>query len=60
VAPVLAIGKMVAGIVLNKEGPYPDGEIESVSPPGSGQGKATQLFSYLNSTGGLMQTAKIK
>jgi hypothetical protein len=36
-ALVLAIGKMVAGIVLNKEGLYPDGEIESVSPPGSGQ-----------------------
>src|SRR6516165_1332772 len=37
-APVLAIVKMVAGIVLNKEqGPNPDGETVSVSPPGPGQ-----------------------
>ena len=37
-APVLAIVKMVAGIVLNKDqGPDPDGEIVKVSPPGPGQ-----------------------
>jgi len=37
-APVLAIVKMVAGIVLNKDqGPNPDGEIVLVSPPGPGQ-----------------------
>ena len=37
-APVLAIVKMVAGIVRNKDpSPDPDGEIVTVSPPGPGQ-----------------------
>jgi hypothetical protein len=35
---------MVAVIVLNKEGPYPDGEIESVSPPGSGPGQSDTII----------------